>query len=79
MTKKIEEIKEKIEEQILILFRLKFDPTYLKEKYATTKILENMLKQIKLMDYCHQNSLDIPDRECLISYHWEKRCLSSSE
>ncbi len=36
-----------------------------------TEILEKMLIKRKVMDYCRQNSLEIWNTKCLISYQFE--------
>lgn len=41
-----------------------------KKPKGTIELLEEMLKITKVIEYCYQNSLEIPDKECQIHYKW---------
>ena len=65
------ETKKSIENQIMTMLRIIVNEVKSESECLVTKTLEKILVLRKTMDYCRVNSLDIPDKECIISYQWE--------
>lgn len=65
------ETKSAIENQIMTMVTVSLSKFDKPSTYIVADVLEDILKLRKVMDYCHENSLKIPDKVCSISYDWE--------